>query len=83
MANYIIATIKSWNIDNCKKLEERFPNHNFRIVTKKEELTYKNLSDIKPKFIFFPHWSWMIPEDVYKHFNCVVFHMTDLPFGRA
>ena len=39
MANYIIATIKSWNIDNCKKLEERFPNHNFRIVTKKEELT--------------------------------------------
>lgn len=83
MANYIIATIKSWNIDNCKKLEERFPNHNFRIVTKKEELTYKNLSDIKPKFIFFPHWSWMIPEDVYKHFNCVVFHMTDLPFGRG
>lgn len=83
MANYIIATIKSWNMDNCRKLEEQFPNHNFRIVTKKEELIYKNLSDIKPKFIFFPHWSWIIPEEVYEHFNCVVFHMTDLPFGRG
>ncbi|MCI9624156.1 MAG: methionyl-tRNA formyltransferase [Lachnospiraceae bacterium] len=83
MADYVIATIKSWNINNCRKLAEQFPDHNFRIVTEKEELTYKTLSDIKPEFVFFPHWSWLIPEEVYEHFNCVVFHMTDLPFGRG
>lgn len=83
MADYVIATIKSWNINNCRKLAEQFPDHNFWIVTEKEELTYKTLSDIKPEFVFFPHWSWLIPEEVYEHFNCVVFHMTDLPFGRG
>ena len=83
MADYVIATIKSWNINNCRKLAEQFPDHNFRIVTEKEELTYKTLSDIKPEFVFFPHWSWLMPEEVYEHFNCVVFHMTDLPFGRG
>lgn len=83
MADYVIATIRSWNINNCRKLAEQFPDHNFRIVTEKEELTYKTLSDIKPEFVFFPHWSWLIPEEVYEHFNCVVFHMTDLPFGRG
>lgn len=33
--------------------------------------------------IFFPHWSWRIPEATLASFECVVFHMTDLPFGRG
>jgi methionyl-tRNA formyltransferase len=33
--------------------------------------------------IFFPHWNWIIPRDVYAKFECVMFHMTDLPFGRG
>lgn len=83
MANYVIATIKSWNIENYKKLKEQYPEHNFYLVTRKEELTYKNLSKMKPEFVFFPHWSWIISEDIYRNYNCVVFHMTDLPFGRG
>jgi methionyl-tRNA formyltransferase len=33
--------------------------------------------------IFFPHWNWIIPSHVYSKFECVMFHMTDLPFGRG
>lgn len=33
--------------------------------------------------IFFPHWSWKIPPVVYEHFECIIFHMTDVPFGRG
>jgi methionyl-tRNA formyltransferase len=33
--------------------------------------------------VFFPHWSRFIPEEIYGNFECVVFHMTDLPFGRG
>jgi len=83
MANYIIATIKTWNIENSKNLAEKYPEHNFILVTEKEKLTHKTLSEIKPEFVFFPHWSWIIPEEIYKNYNCVVFHMTDLPFGRG
>lgn len=33
--------------------------------------------------IFFLHWSWRIPESIYGRHPCVLFHMTDLPFGRG
>lgn len=83
MANYVIATIKSWNIENYKRLIEQYPEHSFLLITEKEKLTNKSLSELKPEFVFFPHWSWIIPEDIYTNYNCVVFHMTDLPFGRG
>lgn len=47
------------------------------------ELDVSALADFAPRFIFFPHWSWKIPADIYERFECVIFHMTDLPFGRG
>ncbi|PKM13123.1 MAG: methionyl-tRNA formyltransferase [Gammaproteobacteria bacterium HGW-Gammaproteobacteria-3] len=47
------------------------------------ELNLSTLSDFAPRFVFFPHWSWKIPAEVYEGFECVIFHMTDLPFGRG
>jgi methionyl-tRNA formyltransferase len=82
--NIIIATTKSWNIKNAvifkKKFERRFETF---IITAKNELNYDNIKQINPKYIFFPHWSWIIPKQVFENFTCIVFHMTDLPFGRG
>jgi methionyl-tRNA formyltransferase len=36
-----------------------------------------------PRLVFFPHWSHIIPESVWKRHECVIFHMTDLPYGRG
>lgn len=47
------------------------------------ELNLHNLADFAPRYIFFPHWSWLIPEEIYQNFECVIFHMTDLPYGRG
>jgi methionyl-tRNA formyltransferase len=52
-------------------------------VREKSELTAQGLAPLAPEFVFLPHWSWMIPAEVYSKFECVVFHMTDLPFGRG
>lgn len=60
-----------------------FDKQNCAIIKDKNELTYGNLKKINPEYIFFPHWSHIIPEEIYKNFNCVIFHMTDLPFGRG
>ncbi len=68
------------------KLESELRNHpNFSVfrIREKDELTKEKLSDISPDFVFFPHWSWIIPRDIHEQFNCVIFHMTDLPFGRG
>lgn len=84
MKTIIIATIKEWNIANYFKLKEELKNkYNFHLITDKEELNFNNISKINPKYIFFPHWSWIIKEDIYNSFECVVFHMTDLPYGRG
>ena len=80
----VVATIKSWNICNTELLEKNIKeNFNVVLISKKEDLKHENLEKINPKYIFFPHWSWIIPKEIYNNFECIVFHMTDLPFGRG
>tara|TARA_Y100000310_G_C20653222_1_gene800633 strand:+ start:400 stop:1092 length:693 start_codon:yes stop_codon:yes gene_type:complete len=38
---------------------------------------------IPPDYILFPHFSERIPRQVYEHYECIGFHMTDLPDGRG
>lgn len=47
------------------------------------ELDSTILADFNPRFIFLPHWSWKIPANIFEEFECLIFHMTDLPFGRG
>lgn len=76
----IIATIKSWNIENFKNLKG---NHDYHLIKTKQDLIHEKVLRINPDYIFFPHWSWCIPKNIFSNFNCVVFHMTDLPYGRG
>jgi methionyl-tRNA formyltransferase len=80
--NIVIATIHPWNIERAKSW---VPPKGYRIhvVTRPEELSATRLSRIKPRYVFFPHWSTIIPEDIFLNYQCIVFHMTDLPFGRG
>ncbi|HEC15249.1 MAG TPA: methionyl-tRNA formyltransferase [Sedimenticola sp.] len=48
-----------------------------------EELTPERLAALQPRYVFFPHWSWKIPPEIFQNHECVIFHMTDLPFGRG
>jgi methionyl-tRNA formyltransferase len=77
----IIATIKSWNIANAYEFKKK--NEDTLIITNRNELTLERLSEFQPEYVFFPHWSNIIPKEIYENFQCVVFHMTDLPFGRG
>jgi methionyl-tRNA formyltransferase len=52
-------------------------------ISSKNDLSKEKLELLAPDFIFFLHWSFIIPESVFKNFNCVLFHMTDLPYGRG
>lgn len=52
-------------------------------VREQSELDPSKLSTFMPSYVFFPHWSWKIPAEIYEGFECVIFHMTDLPFGRG
>ncbi len=80
----VIATIKSWNIRNAYKFKELYKDkYEVLVITDKRELNEKNITGINPEWIFLPHWSWIIPPELYEKYTCVVFHITDLPFGRG
>lgn len=82
--NIIIATIKKWNIENYYKIKEKYSTkYNFFLFDNHKEFSYDKINKLEPNYIFFPHWSWIISEKIYKNFECIVFHMTDLPFGRG
>jgi methionyl-tRNA formyltransferase len=56
---------------------------NLTIIESKSELTIERLQALQPQMIFFPHWSYIIPAEIFEQFECVIFHMTDVPFGRG
>ena len=59
------------------------PGHRVVRIRRKEDLTFKALQELRPEYVFLAHWSWMLPADVYTNFECVVFHMSDVPYGRG
>jgi len=80
----IIAAIKEWNISNYFKLKDMLaPKYNLILLTSEEELSIDNIKNINPKYIFFPHWSWKISKDIFTNYKCIIFHETDLPYGRG
>ena len=82
MNRYIIATIKPWNIAAYERHVGNLPG-DWTLLTDPGDLTLDKLEKINPRYIFFPHWSWIVPKEILERFECVCFHMTDVPFGRG
>lgn len=81
--NFVIVSEKSWNSQLLDRLDKQFPNDSWTLINKREDLTVDNLNQLHPDKVFVPHWSYIIPASIYNDFECIVFHMTDLPFGRG
>jgi len=81
MNTYIVAAVGEWNeraFDSiCKRL-----NGMWLFCSTPDNLEGL-LKENKPRYIFFPHWRWIVPEHVISNFECICFHMTDVPYGRG
>lgn len=66
-----------------ERLRERLDEYSVVRLRSRTELSLRTLERIKPTLLFFPHWSWLIPEEIHQRFECVIFHMTDVPYGRG
>jgi methionyl-tRNA formyltransferase len=84
MNQRIIIATPHIRYDNLElKIRERLSDYEVIRIRFREELLVDRLKELKPEFIFFPHWSWLIPEEIFSQYECVIFHMTDLPYGRG
>jgi methionyl-tRNA formyltransferase len=83
VANYIILSEKKWHNNLFEVLKTTFKNDKWFRIDSKNDFNIKKLQEINPTIIFIPHWSHIIPREIYENYDCIVFHMTDLPFGRG
>ncbi len=82
MQKYLIVTIKTWNINNFYRYTKNWEGE-WHLISKKEDFNLENIDKITPIKIFFVHWSWIIPREIFEKYECILFHMTDLPYGRG
>jgi methionyl-tRNA formyltransferase len=79
---YLVATTKPWNVDQYARFVSRAAGE-WHVVEHPDALTPALIERIKPRYVFFPHWSWKVPPEVFGAAECILFHMTDLPYGRG
>ena len=77
-----VATSRTWHEGIVENLSKSLKQP-IELINSKDQLTVEKLDLINPRYIFFPHWSYIIPEKIFSRYECVIFHMTDLPFGRG
>ena len=79
---YLVATVKRWNVDEFARRVPALAGR-WLLVTDRATLDAAVVRSLQPRYIFFPHWSWTVPDDVLAAAECVCFHMTDVPYGRG
>lgn len=80
--HYVVATIRPWNIARYHSTISRLPGV-WHLIQQPTDLTVATLAEIKPRYVFFPHWSHKVPADILFQHECVCFHETDVPYGRG
>jgi methionyl-tRNA formyltransferase len=79
----IIVSEKEWNKELVSTLKKEHKEVNWLLINTRSDFNTTVLSTLKVNKIFIPHWSYIIPEEIYSTYECIVFHMTDLPYGRG
>lgn len=79
--NFIVAGCKPWNKLVFNEVISLYPGK-WLFVSNPQHL-HDVLIDTQPRYIFFLHWSWIVPTEIIKLYECVCFHMADVPYGRG
>jgi len=82
MSVYVVATVRDWNVAAFARRTPNMPG-SWHLVRDAKDLTFDALARLVPRYVFFPHWSWRVPHEILDHFECVCFHMADVPYGRG
>jgi methionyl-tRNA formyltransferase len=83
MECFIILSEKAWHDSLFTFCVENFKKYQWEWIKSKQDFSIESIKELKPKKIFIPHWSYKIPKEIHAAYECVVFHMTDLPYGRG
>ena len=80
--NYLVAGCKPWSHVVFDEIISRYDGR-WEFIGDRSHLNPSLLARLQPRYIFFLHWSWIVPEEIVTEYECVCFHMTDVPYGRG
>ncbi len=80
--SYLVFGSKPWNRRVYDEELAALPGQ-WRYIGSPEKLSAAVIREFAPQYLFFLHWSWKVPEEIIDNFECVCFHMTDVPYGRG
>ena len=78
----LVLSSRPWNTNLVDRLANRL-DRTVKSITVPARLTPEVVAKIEPQWIFVPHWSHWIPDAIWSEWPTVIFHMTDLPYGRG
>lgn len=81
MSRYVLAMSNDWF--RRHEASQAFDKLDLRVISHRDELTLDVLREIDPRYVFFPHWNWIVPPEIFERYECVVFHTAPLPYGRG
>ena len=78
----LLLSSRPWNASLAERLRASLqrPVH---AISQPQELRLEALLSLDPEWIFVPHWSHLIPKEIWNRWPTVIFHLTDLPYGRG
>ncbi len=77
---YLLSS-KPWNTSLSRNLANTL-NTSVFLVSNKLDFA-KKLDEKAPEWIFVLHWNHIISKKVWEKYKTIIFHMTDLPYGRG
>jgi methionyl-tRNA formyltransferase len=80
--SYIVASSKAWHRPGFDDLHLREAGR-WLWVSSPDELLRLAQKECDLRYIFFLHWSWHVPAELWTRYECVCFHMSDVPYGRG
>jgi methionyl-tRNA formyltransferase len=79
---YVVAGSKLWNRRIFDEVISKYTGQ-WHFIGSPCELTNEYTKKINPRYIFFLHWSWRVPDEIVENYECICFHMADVPYGRG
>ncbi len=78
---YLFCAYRDWAIKLYENLSKN--RKNIILLKSPKKLTYNYVKKINPELIFFPDWSWIVPNKIIENYKCICFHESNLPKFRG
>lgn len=82
MDKYIVVSDRPWSKQVFDQKISKLPGE-WHFLVSLDHFGWETIQFVKPKYIFFLHWSQIVPKDIVEQYTCICFHPTALPYGRG